>query len=126
MVSDDCASEQFAALDREQPVHFASTGMPVAAAPQPVSFGVRMSEEAIVKGHVTKGPVSNPHSFFAAIDEEDSPHVTAALRRAGVQFSVSVNPHPEPGEAPCDVFWFYQQAEHRAIQAVIKEAREKK
>ncbi len=85
-----------------------------------------MNEEAIIKGRVTKGPVSNPNSFFAAIDEEDSPRVMAALQKAGVQFSVSVNPHPEPGEAPCDVFWFYPQADHRAIQAVIKEAREKK
>jgi hypothetical protein len=85
-----------------------------------------MINEAIVKGRVTKGPISNPNSCFAAVDEENSPRVMAALRTLGVQFSVSVNPHPEPGEAPCDVFWFYPQADYRAIQAVIKEACEKK
>ena len=85
-----------------------------------------MSDEAIVKGRVTKGPVANPDSFFAAIDEEDSPRVMAALRRAGVQFSVSVNPNPEPGEAPVDVYWFYPQADHASIQSIVKDALNRK
>ena len=85
-----------------------------------------MSNEPVFRGRVTRGPVSNPDSFFAAVEVENSPRVMEALRGAGVQFSVSVDPNPEPGEAPCDVFWFYQDADHRAIQAVIKEAREKK
>ena len=85
-----------------------------------------MNGEPIYKGRVTRGPVSNPDSFFAPVEVENSPRVMEALRRAGVQFSVSVDPNPEPGEAPCDVFWFYPGADHQAIQTVIKEAREKK
>jgi hypothetical protein len=84
-----------------------------------------MSDGPIFKARVTRGPVSNPDSFFATVDVEDSARVMAALRNAGVLFSVSVDPNPEPGEAPCDVFWFYPDADHRAIQATIKEAREK-
>ena len=45
-----------------------------------------------------------------------------ALRRAGVQFDVSVNPNPGEGEAVCDVFWFWKQADHPAIQKAIADA----
>jgi hypothetical protein len=45
-----------------------------------------------------------------------------ALRKAGVQFDVSVNPEPGEGEARCDVIWFWKQADHASIQKVIKDA----
>jgi hypothetical protein len=83
-----------------------------------------MSDE-IIKGRLTKGPLSDLDSYFAAIDIEDTPRVMEALRRAGVQFDVSVNPNPGEGEAPCDVFWFWKQADHRGIQKVIKDANRK-
>ena len=85
-----------------------------------------MSEQIIVKGELIKGPLSDPDSHFAAIDVDDTPRVMAALRKAGVQFDVSVNPKLEPGEALCDVFWFWKQADHASIQKVIKDALAKK
>ena len=80
-----------------------------------------MSDE-IIKGRLTKGPLSDVDSYFAAIDIADTPTVMEALRRAGVQFDVSVNPNPGEGEAPCDVFWFWKQADHAGIQKAIKDA----
>ena len=84
-----------------------------------------MSDE-IIKGRLTKGPLSDVDSCFAAIDIEDTPHVMEALRLAGVQFDVSVNPNPEEGEALCDVLWFWKKADHAAIQKAIKDATGKK
>ena len=84
-----------------------------------------MNEE-IIKGRLTQGPLSDVDSYFAAIDIEDTPHVIEALRRAGVQFDVSINPNPEEDEANCDVFWFWRQADHASIQKAIENASGKK
>ena len=85
-----------------------------------------MSQQIVTQGQLTKGPLSDPDSYFVAIDVEDTPRVMDALRRAGMQFDVSVNPHPEDGEALCDVIWFWKQADHASIQCIIKDALEKK
>lgn len=82
-----------------------------------------MSEQFVIKGQLTRGPLSDPDSCFTAIDVEDTARVMEALRGAGVQFDVSVNPHPAEGEAICDVIWFWKQADLSRIQQVIKEAR---
>ncbi len=75
---------------------------------------------------MTKGPHSDPDSCFAAVDVEDTARVMEALRRAGVQFDVSVNPNPGEGEAICDVIWLWKQADLAGIQRIIKDALEKK
>ncbi len=80
----------------------------------------------IFKGRLTQGPLSDVDSYFAAIEIEDTPKVMEALRRAGVQFDVSINPNPEPDEANCDVVWFWKQADHAFIQRTIDAATGKK
>lgn len=85
-----------------------------------------MSDQIVIKGELTKGPLSDPDSCFAAINVEDSARVMDGLRGAGVQFDVSVNPNAGEGEALCDVFWFWKQADFAEIQKIIKDALQRK
>jgi len=81
-----------------------------------------MSKQIVIKGQLTKGPLSDPDSRFAAVNVEDTARVMEALRRAGVQFDVSVNANPGEGEALCDVIWLWKQADLAGIQRIIKDA----
>ncbi len=69
-----------------------------------------------------EGPVTDPDSFFAAIDPPKTQAVMEALRKHKIEFDVSVNPTPGEGEAECDVFWFWRSADIRHIQRIIYEA----
>ncbi len=70
-----------------------------------------MSEQIVIKGQLTKGPLSDPDSCFTAISVEDTARVMEALRGAGGQFDVSVDPNRREGEVRCDVIWFWKQAD---------------
>ena len=69
-----------------------------------------------------EGPVTDPDSFFAAVDPSKTHAVMEALRKHKIEFSVSVNPRPGEGEAECDVFWFWRSADIEHIQRIIYEA----
>ena len=70
-----------------------------------------------------EGPISDPDSYFAAIDPKNTAAVMEALRSEKIEFSVSVNPTPAEGEAKCDVFWFWRSADMERIQRIIHEAK---
>ena len=67
-------------------------------------------------------PVTDPDSFFAAVDPSKTPAVMEALRKHKIEFSVSVNPTSGDGEADSDVFWFWRSADIGHIQRIIYEA----
>jgi hypothetical protein len=89
-----------------------------ASGPAPLIASVRQLSTSRMK----KGPVSDPDSYFAAIDPPKTHAVMEALRQHKIQFSVSVNPTPGEGEAECDVFWFWRTADIERIQKIICEA----
>ena len=78
---------------------------------------------AIMATQMKEGPVSDPDSYFAAVNPARTYAVMAALRANKIEFSVSVNPTPEEGEADVDVFWFWRSSDIANIQRIIREAK---
>jgi hypothetical protein len=71
---------------------------------------------------MNKGPISDPDSFFAAVELPKTHAVMEALRREKIPFSISVNPTPGEGEAECDIFWFWPSVDVERIQQIIDKA----
>ena len=69
-----------------------------------------------------EGSVSDPDSYFAAIEPSKTHAVKEALRVNKIEFSVSVNPAPAEDEADSDVFWFWRTADIARIQGIIDQA----
>jgi hypothetical protein len=68
-------------------------------------------------------PATDMDATFTATAPENTYAVMEALRKAGINFDVTVNgPKDDPNEQAFDIFWFNKEDDQALISRIVREA----
>jgi hypothetical protein len=66
-------------------------------------------------------PITDLDARFAATTPEDTYTLMEALRKAGINFDVTINgPKDDPNEQDYDIFWFRKQDDQERIASILR------